>query len=502
MFVQYPKMMRNNTSNHTVIIGAGFAGLSAAITLADKGYRVTVVEKNNEVGGRARVFKKDGFTFDMGPSWYWMPEVMEKFFSQFGKSTSDYFELKRLDPSYQVIYGKDDVLSVPANYQALKDAFEEIEPGSAVQLDKFLAEAAYKYEVGINEFVHKPGLSILEFMDLKVMKAASKLDLLQSFAKHVRRFFKSPKLLQLLEFPVLFLGAVPKNIPALYSMMNYADIKLGTWYPMGGFGKLAEAMHLLALEKGVEFKTGTVVKSIEVLGKTATKLITSGGDIEADLVIGAGDYHHIDQHLLPKSLRNYSESYWDKRVMAPSCLLYYVGVNKKLPKLQHHNLFFETDFDTHAQAIYETQEWPENPLYYVCCPSKTDASVAPSGMENLFMLIPVAPGLKDTEEIRARYFDELVHRLEDFCGETFKDNIVSKTTYAYTDFVKDYNAFKGNAYGLANTLGQTAVLKPSIKNKKVDNLYYTGQLTVPGPGVPPAIISGQVVANYIVKHQK
>lgn len=491
----------HKTSPHTVVIGAGFAGLSAAITLADKGHRVTVVEKNAEVGGRARVFKKDGFTFDMGPSWYWMPEVMEKFFNQFGKSTADYFELKRLDPSYQVIY-KDDVLAVPADYQALKKAFEEIEAGSSVQLDKFLAEAEYKYEVGINEFVHKPGLSVLEFMDLKVMKAASRLDLLQSFAKHVRRYFKSPKLLQLLEFPVLFLGAVPKNIPALYSMMNYADIKLGTWYPVGGFGKLAEAMHTLAVEKGVTFKTGAAVTSIEVLEGKAKKVITSDGEIEADLVIGAGDYHHIDQHLLPKSLGNYSENYWEKRVMAPSCLLYYIGVNKKLPKLQHHNLFFETDFDTHAKAIYETKQWPENPLYYVCCPSKTDETVAPKGMENLFMLIPVAPGLQDTEEIRSKYFDELVERLEDFCGESFKENIVSKTTYAYTDFVKDYNAFKGNAYGLANTLSQTAVLKPSIRNKKVKNLYYTGQLTVPGPGVPPAIISGQVVANYIVKHQK
>mgnify|MGYP003582760182 CR=1 FL=1 len=501
MFVVYLEMM-HKTSPHIVIIGAGFAGLSAAITLADKGHQVTVVEKNAEVGGRARVFQKDGFTFDMGPSWYWMPEVMEKFFNQFGKSTSDYFHLKRLDPSYQVIYGKDNVLSVPADYQALKDAFEEIEAGSSIQLDKFLAEAQYKYEVGINEFVNKPGLSVLEFMDLKVMKAASKLDLLQSFSKHVRRYFKSPKLLQLLEFPVLFLGAVPKNIPALYSMMNYADIKLGTWYPMGGFGKLAEAMRQLAIEKGVEFRTGTEVKSIEVQNSKAKKVITSDGEINADFVIGAGDYHHIDQHLLPKALSNYSESYWEKRVMAPSCLLYYIGVNKKLPKLQHHNLFFETDFDTHAKAIYETQEWPENPLYYVCCPSKTDASVAPEGMENLFMLIPVAPGLKDTEEIKAKYFNEIVDRLEDFCGEKFKENIVSKTTYAYSDFVKDYNAFKGNAYGLANTLGQTAILKPSIKNKKVDNLYYTGQLTVPGPGVPPAIISGQVVANYIIKHQK
>ena len=494
--------MSNSKPPHTIVIGAGFAGLSAAITLAAKGHRVTVVEKNEQVGGRARILRKDGFTFDMGPSWYWMPEVMEKFFQQFGHSTSDYFELKRLDPSYQVIYAEEEVLSIPASYKKLQDTLETIETGSAAQLDKFLEEAAYKYDVGINEFVQKPGLSIFEFMHLKVLKAATKLDLLQSFAKHVRRYFTSPKILRLLEFPVLFLGAVPKKIPALYSMMNYADIKLGTWYPMGGFGKLAEAMHALAVEKGVNFKLGTAVKSIDVIENKATQVVTEEGSIAADLIIGAGDYHHIDQHLLPEYYSNYSETYWDKRVMAPSCLLYYVGVNKKLPRLEHHNLFFESDFEQHAKAIYETPEWPKDPLYYVCCPSKTDKTVAPEGMENLFMLIPVAPGLKDTAEIRERYFDELVERLENFCGEKFKDNIVSKTTYAYTDFVNDYNAFKGNAYGLANTLKQTAILKPSIRNKKIKNLYYTGQLTVPGPGVPPAIISGQLVANYIVAHQK
>ncbi len=493
--------MKDNPT-HIVVIGAGFAGLSAAITLAAKGYRVTVVEKNNQIGGRARVLKKDGFTFDMGPSWYWMPDVMENFFQQFGRSTADYFELKRLDPSYQVIYHKEDVFEVPANYEDLKAAFEEVETGSGARLDAFLAEAEYKYEVGINEFVHKPGLSLFEFMDMKVFRAASKLDLLQSFAKHVRRYFKSPKLLQLLEFPVLFLGAVPQNIPALYSMMNYADIKLGTWYPIGGFGELAKAMHALALEKGVEFMLGNEVKSVEVKGDKVTRVMTAQKNIEADLVIGAGDYHHIDQKLLPKSFSNYTQSYWEKRVMAPSCLLYYVGVDKKLPRLQHHNLFFEHDFASHAHAIYNEPNWPENPLYYVCCPSKTDTGVAPEGMENLFMLIPVAPGLQDTEEIRNKYFNELVGRLEDFCGEKFKENIITKTTYAYTDFVNDYHAFKGNAYGLANTLKQTALLKPSIKNKKLKNFYYTGQLTVPGPGVPPAIISGQVVANYIVKQQK
>lgn len=484
----------------TVVIGAGFAGLSAAITLASNGHNVTLVEKNEQAGGRARVFKKDGFTFDMGPSWYWMPEVMEQFFNKHGKSTADYFELKRLDPSYQVIYSQDDVWPVAANYATLKAQFEAVEPGAGEALDNFLQEAKYKYEVGINEFVHKPALSIAEFFDVKVVKAAAKLDLLKSFAKHVRKYFNSPKLLQLLEFPVLFLGAMPKNIPALYSMMNYADIKLGTWYPMGGFGKLADAMYQLAMEKGVEFRFNSPVQRIATKSGVVIGVQLADGFLPAQYVVAAGDYHHTEQKLLAPTERNYKEKYWEGRVMAPSCLLYYIGLNKKIDRLQHHNLFFETDFEQHAKAIYDVAQWPKDPLYYVCCPSKTDTTVAPAGMENLFLLIPVAPGLQDTEEVRATYFNQLIDRLEGFTQEPIRAHIVSKTTYAYTDFIADYNAFKGNAYGLANTLMQTAVLKPAIKNKKVKNLYYAGQLTVPGPGVPPAIISGQLVANYIINN--
>lgn len=490
-------MLYNRHKQKAVVIGAGFAGLSAATSLAKHGYNVIIVEKNEQAGGRARLLEARGFAFDMGPSWYWMPDVIERYFNRFDKSVADYFNLVRLNPSYQVIFSKEDVMELPAGYEALRMLFESVEKGSAVQLDKFLKEAKYKYETGISEFVYKPSISFTEFAEWRFVKSLFKLDMLRSFSAHSRQYFKNPRLLQILEFPVLFLGAMPSKTPALYSMMNYADIKLGTWYPMGGMHELVKAMHALALEHGVQIKLNTPVTKIQIKDQLATHVITNNSEIKADVVVGAADYHHVENDLLSSEQRNYSKHYWRRKTMAPSSLIYYVGINKKVNRLKHHNLFFEEDFSKHAKTIYEHAQWPRQPLFYVCCPSKTDASVAPPGMENLFILIPVAAGLEDTETIRTSYFDHVIAKLELFCGETLKPHIVYKKSYAGSDFVKDYHAYKGNAYGLANTLTQTAFMKPSIKSKKIKNLFFAGQLTVPGPGVPPAIISGQVVADYI-----
>ena len=482
-----------------IVIGSGFSGLSAATCLAEAGYEVTVLEKNSTPGGRARSLSAGGYTFDMGPSWYWMPDVFESFFNRFGKSTTDYYDLKRLDPSYTVVFGKDDFVDIPANMQELRKLFEHIEPGSAAQLDRFLAQAAYKYEVGINQLVYKPGRSVSEFMNPRLLLDVLRMDVFQSFYSHIRRYFKNERLLKLMEFPVLFLGALPQNTPALYSLMNYADISLGTWYPMGGMYKIVEGMMSLALEKEVRFEFDQNVRQIEVTNGKATRVITDKSAFEADVVVASADYHHVEQQLLPEASRSYTEDYWNSRVMAPSSLLFYIGVSKPLQKLQHHNLFFDEDFGPHAHEIYTNPKWPEKPLFYVCAPSVTDASVAPAGCENLFILIPVAPGLQDSPEVRELYFDKVMDRLEQLTGQNIRNAIVYNRSYAHNDFISDYNAYKGNAYGLANTLMQTALLKPSLKSKKVSNLFYTGQLTVPGPGVPPSLISGQVVAKEIVK---
>ncbi len=486
-------------SKKVIIIGSGFSGLSAACFMAKAGFDVSVVEKHPIPGGRARKLEAAGFTFDMGPSWYWMPDIFERFFAQFGHEVSDYYDLKRLDPSYRVFWESGGV-DIPADYRRLKELFESIEAGSSGQLDHFLEEAAFKYNTGMHKLVLKPGLSVSEFIDWDLFRGLLKLDVFNSIKQHVSSFFKDTRLRQLMEFPVLFLGALPEQTPALYSLMNYADIVGGTWFPAGGMYSIVEGMHKLAIELGVKFFFERQVEKLEVVDSCIKRVITTIEDFEPDVVIGSADYHHIETDLLPPECRSYSDRYWETRVLAPGCLLYYVGLNKKLDNINHHMLFFDAPFKEHAEKIYSTGEWPDEPLFYVSVTTATDDSLAPAGCENLFFLIPVAPGLKDdSEQRREQYFKKIVSRMERHIGQDIVGSIIYKKTFAHNDFIHEYNSFKGNAYGLANTLRQTAILKPSIKSKKVDNLYYTGQLTVPGPGVPPSLISGEVVAKQVEK---
>jgi len=482
-----------------IVIGSGFAGLSAASFMAKAGWKVTVIEKNATPGGRARQLKENGFTFDMGPSFYWMPDVFERYFNQFGKDVKDYYTLQRLDPSYR-IYWNDGFTDMPADYGALKNVFESIEPGSAKQLDKYLEGAAYKYKLGINKLVYKPSLSILEFMDWQTISGIFKLQVFSSIKKHIQKYFKHPKLRQIMEFPVLFLGALPEDTPALYSLMNYADIKGGTWYPKGGMYAVVEGMYKLALELGVDFHFEENVRSINIQGHRVASVVTDEDIYRTDAVISGADYHYTETSLLPPESQSYTVAYWNKRIMAPSCLMYYVGLNKKLKQPVHHSLFFDVPFEKHGEEIYKDPQWPGEPLFYVSVASGIDDTVAPEGNENIVFLVPIAAGLEgDTEELREKYFRAIVKRMEKHFGESIADAVIYKKTYSVSDFVYDYNSFKGNAYGLANTLKQTAIFRPACRSKKVKNLFYTGQLTVPGPGVPPSLISGEVAAKHVIK---
>jgi len=480
-----------------VVIGAGFAGISAAASLAKAGYDVTVLEKNSQAGGRARVIREQGFTFDMGPSWYWMPDVYEAWFARFGERPADHYELVRLDPSYQVVHSISDHWQVPAGRDALRAFFEKIEPGAGAALDRFLEEARKKYELGMGELVHRPSLSWMEFADPKLISGMLGTSVFRSMRHHVARYFSDERLRKLMEFPVLFLGATPERTPALYSLMNYADMALGTWYPMGGMGRVVDGMVAVAEAQGALFHFDSAVKEVVVRNGRVAGVRTGSGEVTAEIVVAAADYHHVEQQLLAKEHRCHTEGYWDTRVLAPSSLLLYLGFNTRLPNLEHHNLFFDHSLDAHAHAIYEQPRWPEEPLMYFCVPSRTDRTVAPEGHENVFALIPVAPGLADSPLVREHYTRLILARLTGHTGIAVEDHLVYDRSYCVSDFENDYNAFRGNAYGLANTLRQTAVLKPSVKSAKVRGLYFTGQLTVPGPGVPPALISGQLVADLI-----
>lgn len=479
------------------VIGSGFSGIAAAAYTARAGNEVHVFEKHDQPGGRARQLKTEkGYVFDMGPSWYWMPDVIENFFRDMGCEPADFFELVPLNPQFEMVFS-DGKIEVPESYDELKNLFEGLEPGAGKKLDKFMKAAQFKYKIGMQELINKPCFSWSEFIVPKTVFNAFKFNLFTNFRTYVRRYFFHPKLQALMEFPVIFLGASPKKIPALYSLMNYGGYALGTWYPMGGFYQLVTSMKKAAENQGAKFHFNKTVEKINAADGRCYSLVINGQELEFDAIIASSDYHHTET-LLPKNLRSYSEGYWQSRTFAPSCLIFYLGFKERIPNLKHHTLFFEHDLDAHIDSIYTKKEWPENPLFYACCTSKTDSGTAPENGENLFLLLPLTIGINDDEEIRERYLQKMISRLEAHTGAvSLREKIDYKKSYCVSDFINDYNAYKGNAYGLANTLRQTAVYKPKIRSKKIKNLFFTGQLTVPGPGVPPALISGKIAANEV-----
>ena len=482
------------------IIGSGFSALSASCYLAKAGFDVTVLEKNATLGGRARQYKKDGFTFDIGPSWYWMPDVFERFFADFGKKPSDYYILDKLNPGYEVYFGENDSVKISSELKEIYSLFEIEEKGSSKHLKSFLDSAKSNYETAIKDLVYKPGVSPLELVNTKTITRVSQF--FSTIKKQVRKNIKSNRLIKILEFPVLFLGAKPSNTPAFYNFMNYADFGLGTWHPRGGMYNVIDGMVSLAESLGVTFKTNVNVEKINVdANNNVTSLLVNGKEIETDLVLSGADYHHTET-LLDDNFKQYSEKYWDKKTFAPSSLLFYVGFDKKIKNVSHHTLFFDTDFDIHAKEIYDNPKWPTDPLFYANFTSITDKTSAPEGKEAGFFLIPLAPGIEDTEALREEYFHKIIDRFEKLTNQKVKEHVLFKKSFCVKDFKKEYNSYKGNAYGMANTLLQTAFLRPKIKSSKVNNLYFTGQLTVPGPGVPPALISGKIASELIIKNQK
>ncbi len=480
------------------VIGAGLSSLYAACTLAKAGNKVVVFEKNARVGGRSQTFEANGFTFDMGPSWYWMPELIDRLFDELGEDRSTYYSLTRLDPSYRVFWKDEAPTDLPARLDALKVLFDSFEENGGEKLEKFLKAAEVKYDVAVDEFLENPGLSITELLRFKALQKALKLDILKSVEKDVHNRFTSEKARGILTFPVLFLGAMPDKIPSLYTMMNYADLSLGTWYPEGGMSAMALALEKVARKHGVTFHFNASVDQITAKDAKVHTLVVDGVAHRFDGIISGADYHHTEQHLIPAEFRKYSENYWDSRKLAPSSLIFYLGIGKKLQGLEHHNLFFDENLKAHGQQIYDTPQWPEKPLFYVCAPSLTDPSVAPQGKENLFILMPLATDIEDNEATRAKYLEIILQRIEQHTGEAIVDAIEYSRSFCVSDFKSEYNSYKGNAYGLANTLFQTANLKPKIKSS-LKHLYFCGQLTVPGPGVPPALISGKMAANLLMK---
>ncbi|TFF91709.1 phytoene desaturase [Candidatus Thorarchaeota archaeon] len=479
-----------------IVIGAGVGGLSLAALLGKKGYDVTVIEKNEQPGGRARVWEKDGFVFDMGPSWYLMPEIFDHYFEHFGKKTEDFYELIRLNPSYK-IYFPESTIDISADLEENMQLFEQLEENGAEKLRKYLDQAQEKYEYLLDGLMYEDLAGITAMLNPKLMAAGWKLSILSNIDKLTRKYFDSERARKILQYSIVFLGGNPKNTPALYSMISHIDFNLGVWYPYGGLGKIVDATLDLAKQHGVDLRFGEEVKDIVIEDKLARRVITDKGEYEGDVVVSNADYPHTEIDLVDEDYETYDEDYWESKIIAPSAFVLYLGLDKKIDTLTHHNVILDHDWVKHFQQIFENPSWPDEPAYYLCCPSRKDDTVAPEGKENIFVTIPISPGIEDTPEIRERYFDKIVAHMEKVLKTDIKDHIIVKRIFSLNDFAEDYNAYRGTAVGLTHTFRQSAFFRPRHKSKKVKNLYYTGQYTHPGIGVPMVLISAEIVADLI-----
>lgn len=505
----------SKNSKKVVIIGAGFGGLSSACVLAKNGFDVTVLEKNTWVGGRAQVWEKDGWKFDMGPSWYLIPDAFDKFFEQFGKKTSDYYSIEKLDPGYQIYLNQKENYLIPTGKEKIVDFFEKIEAGSGKKLSKYLDNAKFKYKFALDDFAYKNFDSLLDLLNPKIVGTALKLEPFRSLKSIINKKFKSPLLRHILGYPAVFLGGFPNRIPGVYSLLNWVDFGLSAWYPQGGFSEVAKGFYTLANELGVKFIFESEVKSINVKkGKATSVSTTKNIEYLADYVIANADYQFVEQNLLSFENRYYSPEFWESKDLASSCLNFYLGLDIKLKNVSHHTFFFDTDWQTHGDEVYgkggnvffdtdKQVKWPEKPLFYIHVPSKTEPNLAPENGEALFILIPVASGLNgDDETLRQKYLDQVLERIEKITGQEIKSHIKVSRSYCIRDFKSDYNAYKGNAFGLGQTLFQTANFRPKNYSPKVKNLFYAGQFTIPGTGTSMAMISGQIAAQRIVEQAK
>ena len=487
-----------------VVVGAGIGGMAAAAKLAKEGFTVTVAERNDQAGGRARIWRRGGYTFDMGPSWYLMPEVFERFFAQFGKKTTDTYELTRLDPSYRVFFGQGEAHDVASDREQVKALFERIEPGGGAKLEKYLAEAAYKYRVAVGEFLYRDYRSVFDFLNWRMMTEGLKLNVLGRLDAVVRRQFGDRRARQILEYAMVFLGTSPNDAPAMYALMSHVDLTQGVFYPVGGMAAVAQGIRRLAEEQGVEFRLGTEAVRIATEGGRAVRVEARGAEGETialpcDAVLANADYAHVETELLAAADCRYPKSYWEGRVVAPSMFLLYLGVRKRLEKLAHHNLYFQENWDAHFDTIFRKPSWPEAPCFYVSCITKTDPGMAPPRCENVFVLVPVAAGLDDDDAVREAYAAKVIRHVEAVTGEEIAPHVEVKRIYSQRDFAGDYHAWKGTALGLSHTLMQTAVFRPAMRSRNVRNLHYAGQYTHPGVGVPMVMIAAEVAAENILK---
>ena len=484
-----------------VVIGAGLGGLATAALLANDGWEVTLLEKNEGPGGRARVWESLGFFYDMGPSWYLMPDAFHRYFRLFGKTASDFFSLVRLDPQFRVFSGTGDVYDVRDDLRANAELFNRLEPSGAAKTERYLEMARKQYDLSVRHFLYRDYDGLTDFLHKEILTKGLRLGVLGSVHKLAAKEIRDERLQQILEFTMVFIGGNPKQTPGLYALMSSIVLDRGVWYPMGGIGMIVRALQELGQAKGVRYEYGCPARGIRASDGRASEVLTDLGAFPADVVISNADYHHTETMLLDRNVRTYDDKFWRRRVLSPSAFILYIGLDRRLDGLLHHNLYFEKNWDIHFDAVFRNPAWPERFSYYVSCPSKTDPSVAPPGMENLFFLVPVAPGMDDTDDMREAFAGRVLDHFEQMTGQTIRRNMVVRRIFSQQDFIADYNTYKGTAFSLSHTLFQTAVFRPRRRSRRLTNLYFTGQYTHPGVGMPMVFIAAELTAKRVAHEQ-
>jgi 1-hydroxy-2-isopentenylcarotenoid 3,4-desaturase len=505
-----------------VVVGGGIAGLASAALLAREGYQVDLLEQRDELGGRVGSWESRGFRFDTGPSWYLMPEVFEHFFAQFGRSASEELDLRVLDPGYRVFFeGHHDPVDVRRERQANIATFERIEGGAGRRLEQYLVSAEDAYAIAVNRFLYSNFDSLASHLHWDVLRRTPQLLrlLTQSLEGFITDRFHDPRLVQILGYPAVFLGTSPDRAPSMYHLMSRLDLADGVLYPAGGFVRLAETIAELARGAGARLHTGTKVTAVLTRpggrGRrrgTATGVACVQNDgtervLYADVVVGAGDLHHLETELLPEQYQSYPQRYWDRRNPGPGAVLVCLGVEGTIPQLPHHSLFFTADWHRNFDAIFgKHRRVPEPASVYVCKPTETDSTLAPPGCESLFVLVPVPAdvtlgrgGLDGRGDPKVEQVaDAALAQVAKWAGiESLGSRTVLRRTWGPGDFAADFNAWSGGALGPAHTLRQSAFLRTPNVSKKVSGLYYAGASTVPGIGLPMCLISAELLLKRL-----
>lgn len=486
-----------------IVIGAGYGGMAIANLLGKAGYSVVVLEKNDEPGGRIAVIKKDGYVFDIGPSWYLMPEVFEQYYSLFDASANERLELIRFTPGYKVFFDDKPEVFIQGDVGKDKAVFEAIEPGAGKKLEDYVRRSSIAYHLAVKQFLYNNFSSPKDLVSWQVIKNAHRMIplALGNLDRYVSRYFKDQRLKQLLEYHMVFLGSSPFQAPAIYTLMSHLDFISGVYYPKRGMLSLVDDMKALGTEYDITYRCATSVKRIVTNDGLSTGVELENGEIiDADIVVSNADLYHTETKLLDETARSFGESYWKKRQPGPGALLVSLGIKGVLPELVHHNLYFVDDWRGNFKAIYEDQSVPSAPSMYVCNPTKTDPFLAPDGNENVFILIPLPAGVSLDDKQEEDIANKAVAQFSKVSGiGDLESRIVTKHIFGPDDFKDRFNAWDYNAFGgESHLLRQSIFMRTPNQSKKIKNLYYVGAGTLPGIGLPMCLIGAELTYKKIV----